>query len=455
MSDTIWSPRVDSAAGPIYRAIADALERDLGRGVLREGQRLPTHRELAAALDVTPLTITRAYKEASRRGLIDSTVGRGTFIRGIVPPLDPAHAEPGLLDLSKNVVAATDPLELDSRAAATLRPVIRDVDYLPMAGSLRHRMACAAWMKRAGIDVSPDRVVITPGAQQGIVAILATLCRPGDTIAAEPLTYPRLGSIAALLHLKIETVELDGHGAVPRSLDAVLSKAKAFYCVPNLQNPTGSVLPERRRREIASMARRHNVPIIEDNVYGFLLDVPPPPIVSIAPDITCYVSSASKSLSPSLRLGFLALPVSLVDHVTETCGAMTAFTSSVAAEIFALLTEGGASDRCVTAKRELIVRNRHAAERALGERAVHGHAMSPHVWLPLPGSCDAHDLSARARLRGIAVAPAATFAVGQATVPNAIRISIGATSDTRALETALRTLAALIDEPRFGRGAVA
>src|SRR5258708_26095984 len=97
MSETIWSPRVDSSAVPIYRAIADALERDLGRGVLREGQRLPPHRELAAALDVAPLTVTRAYKEPARPGLIDSAVGRGTFIRATLPPLHPAPAEPALL----------------------------------------------------------------------------------------------------------------------------------------------------------------------------------------------------------------------------------------------------------------------------------------------------------------------------------------------------------------------
>ena len=150
MSESIWSPTLPIEARPIYRAIADALERDLSRGVLQGGERLPTHRDLAAALDVTPLTITRAYREASRRGLIEATVGKGTFVRREIPALDPAHAEKGLLDLSKNLVAAIDPLEIEPRMLAALRPVLRDADYQPTEGSLRHRMAGASWMRRSG-----------------------------------------------------------------------------------------------------------------------------------------------------------------------------------------------------------------------------------------------------------------------------------------------------------------
>src|SRR5688572_3303711 len=101
MTITSWSPRVPPDASPVYQAIADALERDIESGMVRDGQRLPTHRDLAATLGLTPLTVTRAYKEAARRGLIQSTVGRGTFVRAAS---DAPKGESGLLDLSKNVV---------------------------------------------------------------------------------------------------------------------------------------------------------------------------------------------------------------------------------------------------------------------------------------------------------------------------------------------------------------
>src|SRR4029079_14490191 len=87
MSNTLWSPHVRNEGAPIYRAIADALEHDIDNGILRDGVRRPTHRQLAQTLGVTPLTITRAYKEAARRGLIDSTVGRGTFVRTAAAPI--------------------------------------------------------------------------------------------------------------------------------------------------------------------------------------------------------------------------------------------------------------------------------------------------------------------------------------------------------------------------------
>src|SRR5215210_9015728 len=118
MSNTLWSPRLQANGAPIYRAIADALEHDVESGVLRDGARLPTHRDLAAKLRVTPLTITRAYREAARRGLIDSTVGRGTFVR---TTSENSRAESGLLDLAKNIVSGSDSLDVEPRLLGALR----------------------------------------------------------------------------------------------------------------------------------------------------------------------------------------------------------------------------------------------------------------------------------------------------------------------------------------------
>lgn len=453
MSDTIWRPRLARRDRPIYRAIANALEEDLGAGLLREGSRLPTHRELAEFLGVTPLTITRAYREAGRRGLIESTVGRGTFVRsgGLLPP-DPALSSSGGVDLSKNVIAGCDPLDIDGRMVSAIRPMIREADYQPAEGSLRHRAACATWIERAGFRAFPENVVITPGAQQAIVSILAALCGPGDTVLVEEMSYPRFGAIAAFLHLRPHTIEVDEHGLVPRSLEKALrsTKARALYTIPNFQNPTGSVMPESRRREIATLAKKHGLIILEDDVYGFLLDPLPAPITRFAPENCCYITSVSKSLTPSLRLGFTAVPETLVDRVTSAASSMTAFTSSVSAELFTVFQESGMARRTIEQKRQVIERNRRTANRVFGASARASHPMSPHLWLPLPVGCDAQRLVDRARQRGIELAPARSFALDPSAAPNALRISIGATSDTVRLENALRTVAALISEPRLG-----
>jgi DNA-binding transcriptional MocR family regulator len=457
MSNTLWSPRVHREDAPIYRAIADALERDVSSGVLHDGARLPTHRELAAKLHVTPLTITRAYKEAARRGLIDSSVGRGTFVRSTKSPFDlPGRGENTLLDLGKNIVFGSDILDLEPRILNSLRQIVGDAEYQPTEGMLRHRIAAAAWTARNGLEVEPDRIVITPGAQQAIVAILASICRPGDTILAEEWTYPRFGAIAGLLHLHVLPVALDEHGIVPQSLEKAIRRGtpKALYLVPNFQNPTGSVMPEKRRRDIAAIARRHELPMIEDDVYGFLLPSPPAPVASFAPELTSFVTSTSKSISPSLRLGFAAVPESLLERVTSACGALTAFTSSAAAEIFVHLFETGTADRVIERKRSLIATNRRAAERGLGEIQVAAHPMSPHLWIEMPHGLDAHDVADRARLRGIGVAPASAFTADHNRTGGAMRVSIGATDDAKQLESALRLIASLVSHPRLSTATV-
>lgn len=456
MSNTLWSPRLAKEAAPIYLAIADALERDVENGILVEGTRLPTHRDLASKLGLTPLTVTRAYKEAARRGLVDSTVGRGTFVRvaGVVSAQP--RSESDLVDLSKNIVEGSPALDLDGRTALALRPFLRQAEYAPTEGLLRHRHAAAAWMRRARVETGAERVIITPGAQQAIVAILAALCRPGDTILAEEWTYPRFGAIAGLLNLKVEPVTLDEHGIVPAALEKACRrvKPKALYIVPNFQNPTGSVMPEKRRREIAAIARRYELPLIEDDVYGFLLASPPAPLASLAPELVAFVTSTSKSLTPSLRLGFASLPEFLVERVTSAFGSMTAFTSSIAAELFTQIAESGSADRVMEAKRQIVETNRRAAERALGGIEVAAHPMSPHLWIPLPRGVDARDVADRARMRGVNVAPASTFAIGRRSAADAVRVSIGATDDAVRLAGAVRVLASLILDQRLGTATV-
>ena len=455
MSNTLWSPRLVSDGAPIYRAIADALEPDVESGILRDGARLPTHRELAAKLRVTPLTITRAYKEAARRGLIDSTVGRGTFVR-TTSAIDMAHSDVAQLDLAKNIVSGNETIDIDPRLLSSLRNVMRDAEYQPAEGSLRHRVAAAAWIGRSGLDVEAARVVITPGAQQAIVAILAALCQPGDVVLAEEWTYPRFRAIAGLLHLNLAPLELDEYGVVPQSFERSIRRSapKAAYIVPTFQNPTGAVMPEKRRREIAAIARKHNLPIIEDDVYGFLLPDTITPVAAFAPEIVSFVTSLSKSVTPSLRLGFAAVPESLVERVTDACGALTAFTSTVAAETFVSIFESGMASRIVERKRGVIVTNRRAADRALGTMPVIAHEMSPHIWLELPRGVEAHDVADRARLRGVGVAPASAFAVTSESSSSAIRISIGATANARQLESAIRLIVSLIEHPRMATATI-
>src|SRR5688572_13244432 len=137
---TMWLPTLDGRRRPVYRAIADAIDEDVQKGILRAGARLPPHRDLADHLGVTVTTITRAYAEASRRGLISGHVGRGTFIRGQEPEDTPS---PGPIDLSINVLMPDKEVAvLESRLfQRRVLPWTQLLGYVRTPGHLRHREA--------------------------------------------------------------------------------------------------------------------------------------------------------------------------------------------------------------------------------------------------------------------------------------------------------------------------
>lgn len=452
MSNTIWQPRVQKGNAPIYRAIADAIERDLEAGVLAAGSRLPTHRDLAARLGVTTLTITRAYGEAARRGLVESTVGRGTFVRAHEPaPLD-RH-----IDLSRNILHGADDLELPPELEAQLNAILRTPGYdIPAAGTPRHRSAGAAWIARSGLHVAPEQVLVMPGGQHGLHTLLATLLGPGETLLCEPLAYPGFRGVTGVLRARVETVALDEEGITPRALDKACraTHAKLLYCVPTFQNPTGRLMSEARRRDVAEVARKHGVTVIEDDVYGFLLEKKLPTLTSLLPGQACYLGSVAKSTSASLRVGFIAAPEPLVPRLEATLAATAAFASTVAAEVFTLLVESGQADRVVQRKRAFVLERQRVARRIFGDALGGTHASSPHAWLQLTSDWDAQDLAQQAQARGIVVVPAGAFSVDRKDVPNAIRIALGAPRATADVESAFRTLASIVSCGRVASMAV-
>ncbi|MGE3402058.1 MAG: GntR family transcriptional regulator, partial [Vicinamibacterales bacterium] len=149
----MWIPTLEGRKGPVYRAIADALDEAVQRGVLRPGTRLPAHRDLADHLGVTVTTITRAYTEAARRGLTSGHVGRGTFIRGS----EIEDGERGQIDLSVNVLMPDrEVLTLEPRMfQRRVLPWTQLLGYVKSPGHLRHRQAMAAWLGRQGLMVAP------------------------------------------------------------------------------------------------------------------------------------------------------------------------------------------------------------------------------------------------------------------------------------------------------------
>ena len=377
----MWLPDLEGRPGPVYRAIANAIDEDVQKGVLRAGARLPPHRDLADHLGVTVTTVTRAYVEAARRGLTSGHVGRGTFIRG-----EPQELAESVIDLSINIlmpdreVAALESRVFQRRAL----PWTELLGYSRPPGHPRHREAMAAWLERAGLATTADRVVLTAGAQHAMHAAFSVVTQPGDTVLVEELTYSGMRSLAQQMHLKLRGVSMDAEGLRPDALDAACrtSRARVLYCMPRLQNPSSAIMSEKRRRQIAAVAERHRLTVIEDDVYGFL-SPERRPFASLLPERTLFVTSVSKSLFPGIRLGCVAGPTSFIEKLSAAVHATMIMTSPIGGDLFCGWMEDGTAARIADWKCHEIAARQVIARRLL-DGAAHAVAPVEHAYLAAP-----------------------------------------------------------------------
>lgn len=435
---TLWTPKLSAGAEPIYRRIADALERDVRSGLLVDGSQLPTHRELARLLDITAVTVTRAYAEAQRRGLVSSEAGRGTFVRAPRESVAPATE----IDLATNVISVPMP----APTAATLQraAAMLNLSYGPTAGSDRHRAAGAAWIGRR---TDASRVLVTAGTQHALFLAMIATARTDETVMCESVTYHNLKAIAQLLRVRLEPLAMDRYGILPDAFDkaARAKNAKTLVTIPNLQNPTGGIMPDKRRRDLSLVAERHGITIIEDDVCGFLVDDPPLPLAWFAPQRTIFLTGLGKALAPAMRIGFIAAPDALFPRIQSALNASALFASPILGELAATWIEDGTAARLALRKREEVALRATIARRILGRRAGGADPRSPHLWVELPRRWSADAFADEARRRNVRVASGSLFAVGDET-PRHIRVSIAAPSTVAELESALHVLAGIEEE---------
>jgi DNA-binding transcriptional MocR family regulator len=433
----MWLPEIQGRKGPVYRAIADAIDDDVQKGMLRAGARLPPHRDLADRLGVTVTTITRAYHEATRRGLIAGHVGRGTFIRGTAQTDDDAGSGP--LDLSMNILMPDKEVAvLETHLfARRVLPWTQLLGYVPPRGHVRHRQAMAAWLGACGLHADPERIVLTAGAQHAMAVAVASATKPGDTLLVEALTYSGARHLAQQMSLKLRGVPMDAEGLRPDALESAIrsTRARVLYCMPRLQNPTSAVMQDRRRREIATVAEKHRLVVIEDDTYGFL-SPEREPLAALLPERTIFITSLSKSLFPGLRLGCAVPPASLVEKVTSAVWATMINTSPIGADIMSSWIEDGTAARIADWKRREVAARQQMARRILQGERLQTLPSSPHIWLHLPVKWDADSFTAHARTRGVVVNSASEFAIADV-LPRGVRLCIGTPRTRAGLEQAL------------------
>jgi DNA-binding transcriptional MocR family regulator len=454
---TIWEPRLDGRKGPRYRAIVEALAEDVAAGELRAGGRLPTHRDLADRLGVTVGTVSRAYSEAARRGLVSGEVGRGTFVRGGQDPGGERGDDDGPVDLGQN--HPPDPPGRPQQAALLLAlagltaraDAGRLLDYPAAGGSASDREAGASWIARSGVGASPEHVLVCTGSQHGLTVVLATHLEPGDVLLTESLTYAGLKSVAGFLHLRLKGLPMDAQGLRPDALEQACREggAKALYLIPTLHNPTTAVMPEERRREIAAIARAHGLAIVEDDVHGLLPRERPRPIAALAPERSYYLTSTSKTLAPGLRIAYVLSPPERVARLTASLRATTWAVAPLMAAVASTWIADGTADALVAARRQEAGERQAMARDRLAGADFDTKPEAYYLWLRLPEPWRGDAFAAEARARGVVVTPAEAFAVGREAVPHAVRLCLGAARSRAALLRGLDAVAGLL---RAGEG---
>ena len=441
-----WLERAAGGDGPIYLGLLRALEQAIRAGELHPGDRLPPQRAVAERLGVDLTTVTRAYSAAQSRGLVEGAVGRGTFVRA-----QTQEDDAGLVDLSMNLPPPPEGLSLGRLLQETTGAILERSDaatlmaYHPGFGTVGQKKAGAQWLAPVLGEVSADRLLVSPGAQAALAAVLSSLCQPGDTVVAEPLTYPGFVSVAQRLGLRVLACAVDAEGVIPEALEALCAAARpaAIYLVPTMQNPTGTTMSPKRREAVARVAASAGLWIVEDDPYSRLMAAPPAAIAAFAPDRTFHIATLSKCLSPGLRIAYLACPDAWIELVADALRATALMPPPLMAAVATRWIQEGSAEDVLNA-----VRAETRARRAIAARALPQAVGGPeniHLWLPLADAASAERMQLAAHTRGLAVVTAEAFAV-EAAHPAGARISLGGPSKRGVLERALGALSELARE---------
>lgn len=449
-----------NTAGPRYKQIADQLAEQIESGALAANIRLPTHRALADQLSVTVGTITRAYAEAERRGLIEARIGAGTYVCSREVNHwsfdDPSQTElecnfgynlPPLLDRAEILTKAMQNL---ASKPATLNQLML---YQLPEGIQQHREVLAKWLQTQGVNLSADRLLFSSGAQHATQMTLDAYCRAGDTLLVEQYSYPGLISLARQHQLSLKPVEMDDEGILPDALDAAcrLYQPRLLYCMPTLQNPTTATMGLERRQALLDVCRRHNLYVIEDEVNGMLPPEGATPLVNLDPEQVIHIGALSKCLAPGLRVGYIQVPQRLYQQMATTLQNHSWMTSPLLTGIAAEVIQSGNADRVLSQIRKEMSHRLDRTQEILGEFNLRWAPGCFHIWLTLPEHQRLGEFVAAASAEGISLKSAELFVPPGGTIPPAVRISISAPSTRENLEYGLKKVRELLrQEPGGG-----
>lgn len=458
-----WRAAVGQARGgeSKYKILVQAIAGDIEQGRLTDDQRLPPQRQVADAVGISVQTVTNAYKELERQGLVRCEVGRGSFVSRRMSDRVASYildaSERALVDFSITRILHTPEHDRFWRDTCAEMAVEVDQPWIracrPIAGFEAHREAATHWLARQGLEVERDSILITNGAAHGIFLSLASLAGPDDVVLCEGLTDHGVIGNSQVLGFTLKGLEIDRHGIDPEHFEDMCGNERitALVCTPNLNNPTTALMPDSRRREIAEIARRYGVHIIEDDVYGPLLgDQHAPPISHYAPELSFYCTSMTKSVLTGLRVGFLKVPKRLALRAESILRVNSWMAAPILAEVAARWIRDGRADTLLRLQRRLLATRQAMVGEILGDYIYAHHPHALNAWLGNPEHWELDSLVRTLRQRHIAVAGPDPFTVRGVPRARGLRLCVGAECSDDEMREALGNMRAIFEQyPRI------
>ncbi|MCM0582182.1 PLP-dependent aminotransferase family protein [Weissella diestrammenae] len=357
-----WKPKLSENTSAILTQLKITLKKDISEGKLTPGTRLPSQRELAYYLDVHYSTIGKLYRWGVENGILNTSIGSGTFISlwsDASKTVSKRSKNSDIYDLG--LVSSFD--ECNSFVIDAISKTYKNVATMPHLlsydnplGTDKQRIVGINWLKTQGVHADVDSMSIVSGAQNALAIILSTLFNPGDRIVVDDFTYVNFIELARLNKIELVPIKSDSEGMLPDKLllEQTKKQISGAFLMPSCNNPLGFQISETRRKELAKIFEQYETIIIEDDIHSFLTTYSQKNVLSpfqqLLPNQTVYIASMSKFISPGIRIAFLVYPKNFKKSIEDGIFNINVQSSSLDAEIISNILTSDISQQILEKK---------------------------------------------------------------------------------------------------------
>jgi len=434
----------------LYLALFEHLKKAIEQGTLRAGDKLPTHRALSRHLQIAVATVSKMYRYAYEQGLVQSTVGKGSFVASF-PVMAQAIRAQGHqcinLSIIKPQLSIGESYLAKQLAQLAAVPQISDLMDYNAQGSLTDRRAAKDWLLSQRVDLSGKGISICSGAQHALMVLINSLTDEGDCIGVESYCYPGIISLASQLGRKLVAIDMDDQGMTPQSLEQACNTQplKMLIVVASHQNPTTAVMSVARRTEIVHIVERYKLKLVDDDVYGFL-SPELPPISNFTASDSFYLTSFSKSVFPGLRVAYIAAPEQYKARIDAQIRLSIWMPAPLMLALATRLVFAQEAAEIQHLQSEQASRRQRIAAKLLVGFEYLAQPTSYHLWLKLPAKFSSDSFCLALEKRGVIVSNATYFNALQTDPCAAVRISLMAPATDDELIFALHIVVGLLRE---------